>query len=149
MAILTTLKLKATLVNVALRRLVLSLHSVTVGAALRREDGHAFPGRLPPWLVVRQLQRRLLWLGCVNNCSNSPNMTSRDYTKEVGIPSQKKTLPRPVAYVVLAILAVGVSFGVAGIVAKSKEHHAAEKAASSPAPAMAPASPVAEAPAAR
>ena len=29
-------------------------------------------------------------------------MISRDYTKEVGISSQKKMLPRPVAYVVLA-----------------------------------------------
>ena len=72
-------------------------------------------------------------------------MISRDYTKEVGIPSQKKTLPRPVAYVVLAIVAVGISFGVAGVVAKSKEH----KAASTPAPAVAPAAAVAAAPAAK
>lgn len=64
-------------------------------------------------------------------------MISRDYTKEVGIPSQKKTLPRPVAFVVLAIVATGISFGVAGVVAKSKEHHAAEKAAASPNPAAA------------
>ena len=56
-------------------------------------------------------------------------MISRDYTKEVGIPSQKKMLPRPVAYAVLAAVAVGISFGVAGVVSKSKEHSAAEKAA--------------------
>jgi len=62
-------------------------------------------------------------------------MISRDYTKEVGIPSQKRTLPRPVAFIVLAAVAVGVSFGVAGVITKSKEHHAAEKAAASPMPA--------------
>ena len=59
-------------------------------------------------------------------------MISRDYTKEVGIPSQKKTMPRPIAYVVLAAVAVGISFGVAGVVAESKEHGAAEKAAKTP-----------------
>jgi hypothetical protein len=64
-------------------------------------------------------------------------MISRDYTKEVGIPSQKKTLPRPVAYIVLAAVAVGASFGVAGVLAATKEHHASEKAAASPAPAAA------------
>ena len=68
-------------------------------------------------------------------------MISRDYTKEVGIPSQKKTLPRTVAYVVLAAVAVGVSFGVAGVLTETKEHHAAEKAAASPAPAAATAAP--------
>ena len=66
-------------------------------------------------------------------------MTSRDYTKEVGILSHKKTLPRTVAYVVLAAVAVGVSFGVAGVLAEAKEHHAAEKATAAPTPAAAPA----------
>ena len=56
-------------------------------------------------------------------------MISRDYTKEVGIPSQKKTLPKPIAFVVLAGVAVGISFGVAGVVAKQKEHSKLEKAA--------------------
>jgi anti-sigma factor RsiW len=65
-------------------------------------------------------------------------MISRDYTKEVGIPSQKKTIPRSVAFVVLAIVAVGVSFGVAGVVTKAKEHNAAERAASQPGAAPAP-----------
>jgi hypothetical protein len=74
-------------------------------------------------------------------------MPSRDYTKEVGLPSQNKTLPRPVAIVILAAVAVGVSFGVAGMINASKEHNA-EKAASSPAPAAtapaaAPAAPAA------
>jgi len=53
---------------------------------------------------------------------------SRDYTKEVGVSSPKKTLPRPVAYVLLALIAVGVSFGVAKVVAKTREYHATEKA---------------------
>jgi hypothetical protein len=78
-------------------------------------------------------------------------MISRDYTKEVGIPSQKKMMPRPVAYVVLAVVAAGISFGVAGVVAASKEHGAAEKAAA-PAAAKSPVAsttPSAEAPAAK
>ena len=74
-------------------------------------------------------------------------MTSRDYTKEVGIPSQKKTLPRPVAYIILAAVAVVASFGVAGVLAATKEHHASEKAAASPAPAAATAPTPAAAPA--
>ncbi|MGH7945154.1 MAG: hypothetical protein ACREH8_10125 [Opitutaceae bacterium] len=59
-------------------------------------------------------------------------MISRDYTKEVGIPSHKKTVRRPLAFVVLAIVAAGVSFGVAGVVVKAKEHNEAEKAAANP-----------------
>jgi hypothetical protein len=59
---------------------------------------------------------------------------SRDYTKEVGIPSHKKTMPRPLAFVILALVAVGISFGVAGVLRRAKEHHAAEKpAAAAPA----------------
>lgn len=58
-------------------------------------------------------------------------MPSRDYTKELGIPNHKKNLPKPIAFAVLAIVAVGVSFGVAGIVQETKEHAAAEQAAKS------------------
>ena len=77
-------------------------------------------------------------------------MISRDYTKEVGIPSQKKTMPRPIAFVVLAVVAVGISFGVAGVLAESKEHSAAEKAAKSgAATTAAPTTPAAEATAAK
>ena len=77
-------------------------------------------------------------------------MISRDYTKEVGIPSDKKTMPRPVAFVILAIVAVRVSFGVKEVVAKSREHHAAEAAAKAPPPtAAAPAIPAADAAAAK
>jgi hypothetical protein len=59
-------------------------------------------------------------------------MISRDYTKEVGVSSQKKTLPRPVAILVLLLVGVGIWFGVAGVVAKAKEHEAAEKASATP-----------------
>ena len=76
-------------------------------------------------------------------------MISRDYTKEVGIPSVKKTLPRPIAFVVLAAVAVGVSFGVAGVLTEAKEHHAAEKAAASPTPAATSAAPVTQSPPAK
>jgi hypothetical protein len=58
---------------------------------------------------------------------------AREYTQEIGIPSHKKTMSRPVAYVILAIVAVGVSFGVAGVISKTKEHHEAEKPVSAPA----------------
>ena len=78
----------------------------------------------------------------VARTKHNTTMISRDYTKEVGIPSQKKMLPRPVAYVVLAVVAIGISFGVAGVLTETKGHHAAEKAASgpvAPAPVTAPA----------
>ena len=54
-------------------------------------------------------------------------MTSLDYTKEVGILSPKKTVPRSVAAGILGVLAVGVSFGVAGVLEHAKEFHRAEK----------------------
>lgn len=52
-----------------------------------------------------------------------------DYTKEVGLPSQKKTLSRPVALIVLALVGVGISFGVAEVIAQTREFHEAEKKA--------------------
>ena len=58
---------------------------------------------------------------------------SRDYTQEVGLPSTKKTMPRALAVVVLAIVAVGISFGVVSVVRHGKERHAAEQAAAAPA----------------
>lgn len=77
-------------------------------------------------------------------------MISRDYTKELGIPSHKKNMPRPLAYALLAVVAVGVSFGVAGVVEKSKAHHAAERAAAQPAStAVVPGIPAAESAAAK
>jgi hypothetical protein len=77
-------------------------------------------------------------------------MISRDYTKEVGVQSHKKNMPRPLAYAVLAVVAVGVSFGVAGVVEKSRAHAAAEKAAATPAStAVVPGIPAAESAAAK
>jgi len=67
-------------------------------------------------------------------------MPSRDYAKDLGMPSQKNNVPKPLAYAVLALVAVGVSFGVVGIVAETKEH-AAAKASATPAPAVAPVAP--------
>ena len=53
---------------------------------------------------------------------------SRDYTSEVGIHSTKKTFPRPVAILILIVVAVGVSFGIKGVLSEAKEHKAAENA---------------------
>jgi hypothetical protein len=53
---------------------------------------------------------------------------ARDYTSEVGLSSPKKTFPRPVAYAILVVVAIGVSFGVKGVMTKAKDHHAAESA---------------------
>ncbi len=55
-------------------------------------------------------------------------MTHRDYTKELGLPSTRKTIPRPLAYVILAVIAVGVFFGVADILRNASKYHAAENA---------------------
>jgi len=60
------------------------------------------------------------------------------------MPTHKKNLPKPIAFAVLALVAVGVSFGVAGIVSETKEHAAAEHAAktgAAQAPAAAPVAP--------
>jgi len=54
-------------------------------------------------------------------------MTNRDYTKEIGLPSQKKTFSRPVAFAILALVAVGISFGVISVIRETKEQHEAEK----------------------
>ncbi len=59
-------------------------------------------------------------------------MTSRDYTQEIGLPSHQKKLSRPIAYAILALVAVGVSFGVAGVLRATGEHHAAEKKLNAP-----------------
>jgi hypothetical protein len=66
-------------------------------------------------------------------------MISRDYTQEVGIPSQKKKLSRPLTIILLAIIAVGICFGVAGVIAQTKAHHAAEQGKAAPASQSAPA----------
>ena len=58
---------------------------------------------------------------------------ARDYTQEIGIPSHKKNMPRPLAFVVLALVAVGITFGVAGVLRRAKEHQRAEKPSAPPA----------------
>jgi hypothetical protein len=60
-------------------------------------------------------------------------MTRRDYTKEVGISAHKTTMSRPLAYGVLALVAVGVSFGVAGVLSQAREHEHAGKKTHAPA----------------
>lgn len=68
-------------------------------------------------------------------------MTIRDYTKEVGVHSAKKTVPRFVAAIIFGLVAVGIFFGVAGILAHAKEAHRAEKRLREPVPAASPAAP--------
>lgn len=69
-------------------------------------------------------------------------MTNRDYTKEIGMPSQKKTLSRPVAFAILALVAVGISFGVISVIRETKEQHEAEKTLATPVQQPASAQPV-------
>ncbi len=51
-----------------------------------------------------------------------------DYTKEVGLASTKKMVPRPLAFALLAIIAAGISYGVVGVVRETKERHRAQAA---------------------
>lgn len=52
----------------------------------------------------------------------TPQPMTRDYTKEVGLPSTKKTLPRWAAVAVLAVAAIAVTFGVVNMVQQAKLH---------------------------
>lgn len=61
-----------------------------------------------------------------------PLMTNRDYTKEIGLPSQTKTFPRPVAFAILALVAVGISFGVVSVLRETRVQHEAEKKLTTP-----------------
>lgn len=63
-----------------------------------------------------------------------PLMTNRDYTQEIGLPSQKKTVSRPIALTILALVAVGISFGVITVIRETKEHHEVEKKLTTPVP---------------
>ena len=49
-----------------------------------------------------------------------------DYTQEVGLASPKKTVPRPLAFALLAIIAAGISYGIVGVVRETKAHHRAQ-----------------------
>ncbi len=59
---------------------------------------------------------------------------SRDYTKEVGISSPKKTMPRPLAFAILALVAVGVFFGISEVKKREKSHHAEKSAPAAASP---------------
>jgi hypothetical protein len=61
-------------------------------------------------------------------------MTTRDYSKELGMPSTRKTMPRALAYVILAIVAAGVIFAISQAIGEARQHHEEERAAASPAP---------------
>ncbi len=43
------------------------------------------------------------------------------------MPSQKKTVSRPVAFAILALVAVGISFGVISVMRETKAQHETEK----------------------
>ena len=73
-------------------------------------------------------------------------MAKLDYTKDLGVPSHVKTVPRPIAYAILAVVGVAASFGVAGVMASSDAYHRKERAASAK-PAPAPAASAVPAPA--
>ena len=65
-------------------------------------------------------------------------MISRDYTQEIGVPSQKKTVPRAAAFAILAVIAAAIVFGVVTMLRQTKIHHAAERPAATAAEAPAP-----------
>ena len=50
-------------------------------------------------------------------------MVHRDYRKEVGVASSKKTVPKFVAIIVLAAVAVVVTFSVTRVLAEADKHH--------------------------
>lgn len=50
------------------------------------------------------------------------------------MPSQKKTVSRPIAFAILALVAVGISFGVISVIRETQEQHEAEKKLTTPVP---------------
>ena len=60
-------------------------------------------------------------------------MISRDYTQEIGIASARKMISRPLAFIVLALVAIAVAFGVAAVLRATKAHHADAQSSSVPA----------------
>ena len=48
-------------------------------------------------------------------------MVSRDYTKEVGLPSADKIVPKPIAIIIFIALALGVWYTVATLAKHSAE----------------------------
>ncbi len=66
-------------------------------------------------------------------------MVKRDYRKEVGLASSKKTVPKAVAIIVLAAVAVVISYSVTHVIGESAKHHADKPVAATPAAPSAPA----------
>lgn len=62
-------------------------------------------------------------------------MVNRDYRKEVGVASSKKTVPKALAIVVLVAVAGVVTWSATQVVEASKKHHAKSSAPASTAPA--------------
>lgn len=49
-------------------------------------------------------------------------MIDKDYTKEVGLPSVAKNLPRPVSYAIMVVVAIVVVFGIVQLAKEAKGH---------------------------
>jgi hypothetical protein len=62
-------------------------------------------------------------------------MVNRDYRKEVGIASSKKSVPKVVAIIVLAAVAVVITFSVTRVLAEAKKHDEKASAAGPATPA--------------
>ncbi len=54
-------------------------------------------------------------------------MVNRDYTKEVGIESGDRTVPRPIAAIIVALMAVGGWYGLAALRAMPRGDSPVEK----------------------
>ena len=55
-------------------------------------------------------------------------MINRDYTQEIGVASSQKKLSRPIAYAILALIAIGLLFGISAMISQTREHAAVERA---------------------
>lgn len=63
-------------------------------------------------------------------------MVHRDYRKEVGVVSNNRNVPKPVAIIVLVAVIAVVGFSVSRVIDEAKKHekqHAAKPAAAAPA----------------
>ncbi len=62
-------------------------------------------------------------------------MVNKDYRKELDLVSPKKTVPRPVAIIVLIVAAVALSFGAVQLIREAGKRHAPKAAPAAAAPA--------------
>lgn len=69
-------------------------------------------------------------------------MVNRDYRTELGLVSPKKTVPRPVAIVVLVLVAVVLSFSAIQVIKAAKHRHASQAPVTAPAAEAVPPPPV-------